>query len=51
MDNILQTVRNIPRDKLRTAVENVLHRMRGVISEKGTHIQRGLIRRWNSECS
>ena len=50
-DNISQTVRNIPRDMLRTAVENVVQRMNGVISENGGHIECGLIPRRGSECS
>ena len=43
MDNIAKTVRNTPRDMLRTAVENIMHRMHGVISENGAHIECGLI--------
>ena len=36
--NITKTVRNIPRDMLRTAVENVVHRMYDAISENGAPI-------------
>ena len=50
-DNISQTVRNIPRDILRAAVENVVQRMHGVISENGGHIECGLIPRRESACS
>lgn len=38
-------------DILRTAVENVLHRMHGVISENVAHIECGLIPGRGSECS
>ena len=42
-DNITKTVRNIPRDMLRTAVKNVVHRMHGVITENDANIECGLI--------
>ena len=42
-DSITKTVRSIPRDRLRTAMENVVHRMQGVISENCAHTECGLI--------
>ena len=42
-DNITKTLRNIPRDMLRTTKGNVLQRMHGVISEIGAHIECALI--------
>ena len=42
-DIIKKTVRNTPRDMLRTAVDNLVLRMHGVISENGAHIECGVI--------
>ena len=40
---ISQTVRNIPCDMLRTGFENAVHKMNGLTSENGAHVECDLI--------